>query len=50
MLFLSDMMLDVFLSWSDVSASHSDLGSDIRAKEDLQGGQAYNQHEKGLAL
>ena len=30
--------LDVFLPWSDVSADHSNLGSDIRAKEDLQGG------------
>ena len=38
MLCLSDMMLDVFLSWSDVSAGHSDLGSDIRATEDLQVG------------
>ena len=35
---LSDMMLDVLLSWSDVSAGHSDLGSNIRAKEDLQEG------------
>ena len=24
--------------------------SDISAKEDLHGGEAYNQHEKGLAL
>ena len=33
----SDMVLYVFLSWSDVSAGHSDLGSYISAKEDLQG-------------
>ena len=49
-MFLSDMVLDVFLSWSGVSAGHSDLGSDISAEEDLHGSQAYNQHEKGLAL
>ena len=35
---LSDMVLDVFLSWSDVSAGHSDLGLDIRIEEDLHGG------------
>jgi len=28
------MVLDVFLSWSIVSAGHSDLGSNISAKED----------------
>ena len=44
------MALDVFISWSDVSAGHSDLGSDISAEEDLHGGYAYNQHEKGMAL
>ena len=44
------MMLDVFLSWSDVSAGHSDLGLDISVEEDLHGGYTYNQHEKGLAL
>ena len=49
--------LDVFLPWSDVSTGRAFLtwfilGSDISAEddEDLHGGQAYNQHEKGLAL
>ena len=44
------MVLDVFLSWLYVSAGNPDLGSDIRVEEDLHGGYAYNQHEKGLAL
>ena len=36
--YLSDMVLDVFLSWSDVSAGHSDLGSNISVEEDIHGG------------
>ena len=47
MLCLSDMMLDVFLSWSDVSASHSDLGSNIRAAKDLQGGRPTTSMKNG---
>ena len=31
-------------------AIHSNLESDISVEEDLHGGFAYNQHEKGLAL
>ena len=41
------MLLDVFLSWSNVSAGHSDLGSDIRATKDLQGGRPTNSMKKG---
>ena len=54
-------MLDVFLPWSYVSVGRVFLtwmldvflpGSDISAEEDedLHEGEAYNQHEKGLAL
>ena len=77
MLALSDMMVDVFLSWSDVSVGRAFLTwfldvflpwldvsagwafltwfipwSNISAEddEDLHGGEAYNQHEKGLAM
>ena len=34
-------MLDVFLPWLDISDEED---------EDLHGGYAYNQHEKGMAL
>ena len=50
---LSDMVVDVFLPWSDVSVGWAFLnGSDISVEEDedLHGGYAYNRHEKGLAL
>ena len=46
---LSDMVMDVFLSWSDVSVGRAFLtGSDISVEEDedLHGSYAYNQHEK----
>ena len=45
--------LDVFIPWSYVSAGQAFLiESDISVEEDedLHGGEAYNQHEKGLAL
>ena len=47
------MMVDVFLSWSDVSVGRAFLtGLDISVEEneDLHEGYAYNQHEKRLAL
>ena len=31
---LFDIVLDVFLSWSDVSASQSNLGLDISVEDD----------------
>ena len=54
-------MLDVFLAWLDVGVGHSFLTwmldvflpwSHISAEEDedLHGGYAYNQHEKGISL
>ena len=49
---LSDMV-DVFIPWSDVSVGRAfRTGSNISVEEneDLHGGLAYNQHEKGLAL
>ena len=49
---LSNMVLDVFLSWSNVSVGRAILTSrlDISTEEDLHDGYPYNQHEKGLAL
>ena len=53
----SDMVMDVFLPWSDVSVGRAFLTRftpwlDIRAEEneDLHEGLGYNHHEKGLAL
>ena len=61
MLGISDMVVDVFLPWSDVSVGWAFLTwlrdvfllwSDISLEEDedLHEGLAYIQHEKGLAL
>ena len=41
------MVLDVFLSWSDVSVGHSDLGSDISVEEDLQEARPTTSMKKG---
>ena len=49
----SDMGVGRTLPWSDISAGWAFLGgSYISAEEDedLHGGYAYNQNEKGLAL
>ena len=41
------MMLDVFLSWSDVNAGHSDLGSDISTEEYLKEDRPTTSMKKG---
>ena len=44
---LSDMVLDVFLSWSDVIAGHSDLGPNISVKKTYMEARPTTSMKKG---